>query len=212
MEKTMKKIIGLLLTVIMVVSLVGCGSMGDIELEPGDNGIYINSDGSVVYGASEKFDKDYYDKDELEKQIDKEVAKFNDSDYASVEDAASAKEIDIDSDSAKVVLEFLTTYDFMNYGINFNNFDKKRFYIGAVEDNDDIVLDGDFVKVGSKDKVGPEEVEESDGYLLVVEGPYKVQVDGDIKYYSDNCKFEDDVITTAADEGELSYIVYNIEG
>lgn len=210
----MKRLVGLLMTVIMVLSLVGCGNMGDIELEPGDNGIYINGDGSVVYGASEKFKEDYYEKDELEKEIDAEVEKFNNSDYASVEDAASVSDVDIDSESAKVVLEFLTTYDFMNYGLHFNNFDKSKFYIGAVEDNDDIVLEGDFIKAGTdkKEKEKAEVVEESDGYLLVVSGPYRVQVDGEVKYYSDNCTMdEDNVITTANKEDELSYIVYTIE-
>lgn len=47
--------------------------VGDIKLDSGVNAIYIDEDGAVSYGVTEKFaDKDY-DKDALEKYINDEV-------------------------------------------------------------------------------------------------------------------------------------------
>lgn len=48
-----------------------------------------------------------------------------------------------------------------------------------------------------------------DSDILILNGEYQVQIDGDVKYISDNCKVgEDDIITTAKAEDGLSYIVY----
>ena len=62
-----------------------CGKkVGDIKLDSGVNAIYIDEDGAVSYGVTEKFaDKDY-DKDALEKYINDEVKKYNSSSTASV--------------------------------------------------------------------------------------------------------------------------------
>lgn len=208
----MKKIVVALLSIVMAVGLVGCGNMGDIELEAGDTGIYIDDDGAIEYGSCEAFDKDYFDEDQLENEVDTEVADFNKSKYASVDDAASVEQFKADSKEAKLVLDFVTTYDFKNYMINYANYDANSFYIGPISQNDKCEIKGDFVKPRSKKIVKADEIKKLKDCILVTYTPTKVQVNGDVKYISTNCKInEDDVVTTSKNKGELSYIVYSIE-
>ena len=99
----MKKLALGIVAVVIAIGLVGCNPLGDIELETGDNGIYIEDDGAVSYGSCEKFDKSYDNEDQLEQQIDTEVADFNKSKYSSVDDACSVEQFKANSKEAKLV-------------------------------------------------------------------------------------------------------------
>ena len=88
MRYILKRVCALSLVLAMALSFTACGKkVGDIKLDSGVNAIYIDEDGAVSYGVTEKFaDKDY-DKDALEKYINDEVKKYNSSSTASVDDA-----------------------------------------------------------------------------------------------------------------------------
>ena len=68
MRYILKRVCALSLVLAMILSFTACGKkVGDIKLDSGVNAIYIDEDGAVSYGVTEKFaDKDY-DKDALEK-------------------------------------------------------------------------------------------------------------------------------------------------
>lgn len=70
MRYILKRVCALSLVLAMALSFTACGKkVGDIKLDSGVNAIYIDEDGAVSYGVTEKFaDKDY-DKDALEKYI-----------------------------------------------------------------------------------------------------------------------------------------------
>ena len=207
----MKKILVALLVIVMLLGLVGCGNLGDIELNAGDSGIYVDDDGAIEYGSCEKFDKKYYNEDQLEKDIDTEVADFNKSKYSSVDDAASVEKFSANSEEADLVLGFVTTYDFKNYMLHYAGFEEDSFYIGPIS-GCKLGIEKDFKKPGSKKVVKAKEVKKLKECILVTYTPFKVQVDGDIKYISTNCSIDDDdVVSTAKNKGELSYIVYSIE-
>lgn len=74
MRYILKRVCALSLVLAMALSFTACGKkVGDIKLDSGVNAIYIDEDGAVSYGVTEKFaDKDY-DKDALEKYINDEV-------------------------------------------------------------------------------------------------------------------------------------------
>lgn len=208
----MRKIAVAFVTIALMVGLVGCSPLGDIELEAGDSGIYIEDDGAISYGSCEKFDKKYYNEDQLENEIDTEVSDFNKSKYSSVDDACSINEFSANSKEARLVLDFVTTYDFKNYMINFAGFEEDGFYIGPISDNDKCPIKGTFVKPHTKKTVTAKEIKNMKDCILVTYTPIKVQVDGDIKYISTNCKIDDDdVVSTSKNKGELSYIVYDID-
>ncbi|HAR92308.1 MAG TPA: hypothetical protein DCR28_04390, partial [Eubacterium sp.] len=180
----MRKIALFLVSMAMMVVLVGCNPMGDIELNAGNSGIYVEDDGAIKYGSCEKFDKKYFNEDQLEDEIDTEVADFNKSKYSSVDDACSVEKFQANSKEASLVLDFVTTYDFKNYMLNYAGFEEDGFYIGPISDNDKCEIEGIFKKPNSKKIVSAKEVKEMKDCILVTYTPFKVQVKGDIKYIS----------------------------
>ena len=208
----MRKLALGIVAVVMMVGLVGCNPLGDIELNAGDNGIYIEDDGAVSYGSCEKFDKKYDNEDQLEQQIDTEVADFNKSKYSSVDDACSVEQFKANSKEARLVLDFVTTYDFKNYMNNYAGFEPEGFYVGPISDNDKCEIKGTFKKPHSKETATAKDIKKMKDCILVTYTPFKVQVNGDIKYISDNCKIdEDNVVSTSPNKGDLSYIIYDID-
>lgn len=208
----MKKIMLLVMSIVLAVGLTACGStVGDIDLEAGQSAIYIQDDGVVSYAVAEKFDKDYYNEDDLEDKVEKELADYNASSGASVSDAITLSDFDVSDDTATMVLDFATDYDFLGYIKNYNNVESDKFYIGTISDNLNCKIKGDFVSPDRKETIKGKEVGKmSESYILIVDEEYKVQVNGEVLYTSENCKIDEDgIITTANTEEGMSYIVYN---
>lgn len=208
----MKKLTALIIAVVMMVGLTACGStVGDITLEAEQSAIYIQEDGTVSYAVSEKFDKDYFDKGDLEEKIEEEVADYNKSSTASVADAIEINKFKVKSDVATLVLDFITTYDFLEYCKEYNRVSEKEFYIGTIADNTDVKIKGDFVSPDKEKTASKDEIKEmTEANILIVSEQYKVQIDGTVLFMSSNCEIDENgIITTAkADDGK-SYIVYN---
>ena len=207
----MRKITAFAMAIVLALGLTACGkTVGDIDLEAGQSAIYIQEDGIVSYAVSEKFDKDYYDKDALEEKINKEVADYNGGSKASVGDAISVDSFKVKSDVATLVLEFTTNYDFLNYIMDYNRIETDQFYIGTISDNTDCKIEGEFVTPDKKTAITNKEIKAmKDANILIVNEQYKVQIDGTVQYISDNCNVDKDgIITTAKNDNGTSYIVY----
>lgn len=199
------------LIVVMAAGLTGCGNkVGDIELKKGTNAIYIDEDGAVSYGVGESFQSDDYDEDALENYINEEVADYNGSDKASVDDAIEVDRFDVDDGVAYLILNIATVYDFNEYISEYNKEDEDSFYAGQISDRGSVKIKGDFVSPDKKKTAKGADIKEmDDSNILILNGQYTVQIDSDVKYISDNCKVDDDgVITTANSDDGLSYIVY----
>ena len=210
----MKRIMAMLMSVVLTLGLTACGhTVGDVDLKSGQSAIYILKDGMVSYAVSESFDKDYYDKDELKKEIEAEIKAYNASSDASVDDAITLDSFSVSKKVATLSLDFTTTYDLLNYMLNDNRVEKDKFYIGTIDSNDDCKISGNFVEPGKKDKIKAKTIKSmTDSNILIVDEQYKVQVEGNVLYTSDNCKIDDDgIVTTAKSDDELSYIVYELE-
>lgn len=210
----MKKVTALFMTVILAFGLTACGNtVGDIDLEADQSAIYIQEDGVVSYAVSETFDKEYYDKDDLESKVDEEVSAYNSGSKASVSDAISVDKFKVKSDVATLVLEFATTYDFLTYVQDYNRIADDQFYIGAISDNSDCEIKGTFVSPDNKETAKGKEIKtKTDVEILIVNEQYKVQIDGTVQYISENCTIDEDgIITTAKADDGTSYIVYNID-
>lgn len=210
----MKRIMAMLMSVVLTLGLTACGhTVGDVDLKSGQSAIYIQKDGMVSYAVSESFDEDYYDKDELKKEIEAEIKAYNASSDASVDDAITLDSFSVSKKVATLSLDFTTTYDLLNYMLNDNRVEKDKFYIGTIDSNDDCKISGNFVEPGKKDKIKAKTIKSmTDSNILIVDEQYKVQVEGNVLYTSDNCKIDDDgIVTTAKSDDELSYIVYELE-
>ena len=211
MKHMLRKVLALALVVTLSIGFTGCGNkVGDIELEEGMNAIYIDQDGAVSYGVGESFKSDDYDKDTLEQYINEEVEDYNSSSKASVDDAIKVDKFDVSKDVAYLVLDIATVYDFNEYIQEYNKEDKKSFYAGQISDRGSIKIQGKFVSPDKKKTVKASDIKTmSDSNILILNDKYTVQIDGEVKYVSDNCKIDENgMITTAKSEDGLSYIIY----
>lgn len=172
----MKKIIIVVMSIVLAIGLTACGStVGDIDLEAGQSAIYIQEDGVVSYAVSETFEQDYYDKGDLKDKIEEEVAAYNDSSEASVNDAIKIEEFDVSKDTATMVLEFATNYDFLEYMKSYNKIDSSKFYNGTITGNSDCKIKGDFVSTDGKETIKGKEVSKmTEADILIVDEAYKV--------------------------------------
>ena len=210
----MKRIMAMLMSVVLTLGLTACGhTVGAVDLGSGQSAVYIQKDGMVSYAVSESFDKDYYDKDELKKEIEAEIKAYNASSDASVDDAITLDSFSVSKKVATLSLDFTTTYDLLNYMLNDNRVEKDKFYIGTIDSNDDCNISGNFVEPGKKDKIKAKTIKSmTDSNILIVDEQYKVQVEGNVLYTSDNCKIDDDgIVTTAKSDDGLSYVVYELK-
>lgn len=211
MKHFFKRGICLVLAIVLVIGLTACGNkVGDIALEAGRNAIYIEEDGTVFYGVAEKFAENYYDEDELEDEISAEVESYNKSSRASVGEAVSIEEFDVDDKVASLILLFKTVYDFNVYIKEYNKESKNQFYAGTIRENVDCKIKGEFVTPDRSETIKAKDINTmKDSNILIVNNQYKVQVASDVKYMSSNCSIDEDgIITTAKAENGLSYIIY----
>lgn len=211
MKHIFRNVLAVSLVVAVAVGLVGCGNkVGDIRLKQGTNAIYIDEDGAVSYGVGESFKSDDYDEDALEKYINEEIADYNSSDKASVDDAIEVERFDVDDDVAYLILNIATVYDFYEYIQEYNKEDEDSFYAGQISDRGNVKIKGNFVSPDKKETVKGADIRKmSESNILILNGAYTVQVEDDIKYISDNCKIDEEgMISTAKGDDGLSYIVY----
>lgn len=211
MKYVLKTLLCTVLVMVMAVGLTACGNkVGDIEMKEGESAIYIDEDGTVSYGVSEKFAEDYYNEDDLQKKIDAEIEDYNNGKKASVNQAITLEKFKVSDKVATLILDFATVYDFNEYVRAYNNEDKTKFYTGTIADNDDCKIKGSFVSPDKSRTATAKEIKAmTKSNIIIVNDKYKVQLDSDIKYVSENCTVnEEGIVTTAGAEQGLSYIIY----
>lgn len=210
------KIITSIVMALIVISMVGCKkiSVGDIELEGAGTALYIQKDGSVLYGVKEKFDKDYYNKNDLEEKIEKEVDDYNNSGKESISDAIKIDDFEAKDDMAVLVLNINGLYDFNRYQKDFNGMEKDEFYIGDIGENKDCEITGAFITPEDSNTVITADIIENleNEKIVIVNEQMQIEIEGNVKYISSNCKVNDKgiITTTSADNGK-SYVVYTLD-
>ena len=62
-----------------------------------------------------------------------------------------------------------------------------------------------------KKSVSEDKISDLDDNILIVNEQLKVQIEGTVKYVSENCKISDGVVETAKTDDGISYIVYTLK-
>lgn len=202
----MKKFIGIGLFIILCTGLLsGCSQQTDVETST----VFIEKKGSVVSVDVEKFDKDYYEAEELETYIEKQVDEYDGED-GSVEKSS----FDVKDGVAKLKMRYGSYEDY-------EKFNGIEFYIGSVvtAQAEGYDFDTEFYSVSEdfkeKKTVDSSEVmADDDNKVAVIKANVDVQVPGKILFVSaqdTKVTAEDTVSITgkgANEEAALTYIIY----
>lgn len=194
----MKRILSIVLVFVLLFSLTGC-SKTDVD----ENTIIVEKKGQIVGAIVEKFDKDYYDKDELESYVKDAIDAYNDEAGNEQIELTTYK---VEDDIAKLVI----TYNSMKDYAKFNDV---LLYTGTIKEAliADYDFDSDFVTV-EEGKLGKsvdlDTVKQDDDIkVLILNECTAVSVPGTICYVSsDNVTVtgEDTAKVQAADEKDIT--------
>lgn len=208
----------LVFVLICICSLLACSCNKSkdkdyIDLNNGESGITIKGK-KVIYQIKEEFNKDYYDKDDIKKQVEDEVDEFV---KAKGKDSAELEEFEVEDNSCHVVIEFAGMDKFCEY-VNecekpiedfhifkgkYGDIDREVFGEGENLIDAKIATKAEFeddVPVNSKITAV-----DSDTKVLVLNKALKVKTEDDIKAVSMGVVVKDNI---AATNGDMCYIVY----
>lgn len=207
-RKNMSRIIRYMATTILIaIFCVGCSKDTSNK---SDAAVQVEEDGKILVKYEEAFDKDYYDKDELEKAIDDEVAEFNDI-YG--KEGLEKDSFKVKKDIATLWYRFADAEKYIQYTNTYVKPEKKaKMYSGtydkAIEDG--IKFGGNFTKVGETGDITKSEFENTDELkVLFTNEEMCLYVPGEIVYINTNVTIDEDVVNTTA--SKMNYILYKVE-
>ncbi len=191
----MKKSILLAIILLLVLGTAGCSKEKKmIKAEDvSESTILVKSDGKIQAATVEDFDKDYYKLSELQDYIENEVSAYNTK--------AGGEKVIIDEillRDGKAIM--VLSYTGMDQYVSFNEV-TAAYFNGGIKD---ITLDLPTTLISRKNEAlaSTEEIIQNDKYrILVLNEPYHIIVDGEIKYYSENTEVIDKNEVKSAPEG-----------
>ncbi len=196
----MKKLV-LCTTMLLVMFLIAGCTKEDLTItseEITTDTFLAKSNGVLQVATIEDFDKDYYNLKELNEFIAQEIDLYNEK--------AGEKKIAVDDvlereDKAIMIL----TYSGMEPYANFNEVTAAYFTGGL----GDVALDLPTTLITAKNDslASTHEILQNTKYkILVLNEPYKIIVDGDVKYYSENATILDENMIQGAEEGMTVFV------
>lgn len=195
MDISMKKSFLFVVLLMSLLVITGCSkNIKSINTEEVSvNTILAKTNGVLQVATVENFDKPYYDLKELKEFITKEVELYNKN--------AGDNKVKIDAVEQrdnKVIM--LLTYTGMDQYTAFNKVTAAYFNGGIA--NLKMKLPATLVNASNESLTGTQEVIQNKGYkVLVLNEPYEIIVDGNVKYYSESAKLlEDNKVLGAAEE------------
>lgn len=199
----MKKLI---LCTIMLLSMIGIAGCSKEEIfitteDVSGNTMLAKANGIIQVATVEEWDKAYYNLNDLEEFVKKEVNAYNQS--------AGGDKVTIDEgglalNKGKAIM--LLTYTGMDQYTEFNQVSAAYFNGGVA--NIPISLPDTLVSVKDNANSNTSEVVQNSKYkVLVINEPYEVIVDGSLMYYSNNAVINGDNKLQSAEDG-MTVVVY----
>lgn len=185
----------------MSVAIAGCGTGGSLSVGDMDTTtLLVNTDGSLQAGFVESFDKDYYDKDDLEAFSKELIEEYNEAEKTEIE----LDKIYCKGGEAKMIM-------------NFPGAEVYNDFLGA-----DIVVYNlaDALKAGNismpetvrstqDEETSLKDIDKPENYTLVcVSEKMHVKVDGKVKYYAGGAYIKENEMESTPKAGEYSVIIF----
>lgn len=196
----MKKQKLLLTGLLAVIMLTGCGN----PLKKVDaNTIYLKEDASVSSVAIESFDKEIYDKDELQSFLDDEVNAYNSSKNDSK--AVLVNKLEVKDNKALLMMDFKTVDDY-------NAFNGAEHKIGSISD---FTIDSPVILAKTKKETALADLPDAEKLKVAyVKEPdikngdaMQVIVEGKVVAYSEGCELMSKKMVKTPN-GQEGYIIY----
>lgn len=176
----MKKVTLIVLSMLMLVVIAGCGKDKDSITAKNvtRNTIVIKKDNTVQSSVVEDFDKNYYSSQELEDFIKEEMSDYNEKNG---KDAVTMDSIHIADQKASVVFNYRTIAEYAE----FNNVEAQVLSTQEALDNTDIMKNLEFVDYETGATIEKEVAFSNQAAkVLIVNEALEIKISGDIKYYS----------------------------
>jgi hypothetical protein len=199
----MKKVTLYTILVLMVVMLAGCKKK-NIVLTAEDvnvSTVVVKNDGTVQAATVEDFTKSYYNIAELDDFIMKQINNYNGE-----TGKESIKKVALESKDTNAIL--ILNYASINDYANFNNVGAIHVSVTDIGNlSSDVDLPEVFTSASDGSFVNADTAYKNAKYKVVIlNESIDLQVEGEIKYYS-NAVIVDDYIAQTAEEG-ASFIIY----
>ena len=188
---------GIIVMLMIFCIFVGCGNKDEL----GENTVEVSQKGWIKATVHETFDKDYYDKDELQDMLEQEVVEFN------AENGKDSVEVDsfkVSGGSVKIIMNYSNWADYAH-------FNDVQFFAGKVSDIQGKNY-GTNVSFVSRDGSETAALYDIDGdyYVILLEEKLVVQTPGKIVYVSDNVTVEGEKLARVNEDASgLAYVIYS---
>lgn len=197
----MKRVLICLISIIGILLLAGC-TKKEIFITTDDitsNTMLVKRDGNLYVAIVEEFDKSYYNLDELNEFVSKEVNAYNNK--------VGSQEVTIEDlglKNGKAVM--ILGYTKMAHYSAFNNM--PAAYFSADTENVALELPDKYVDTRKNALVDKDAaMKNGKNQVLVLYEPYEIIVEGDIRFYSDNATFEEESKVKSNSE-DMTVVIY----
>ena len=137
MENNMKKrkIIFCCMLAVVLASVCSCASKKTAKKSEDEATVIIDKDNTVSVTYTEEFKEDYYDKDELEAQVDREIEEFNSSYAEDKANGMSKQSLILKDKKITLKLKFASYKDYEAYSAHYVSITKNvKLFAGTYED------------------------------------------------------------------------------
>ncbi|MFT4146948.1 MAG: hypothetical protein QM644_21115 [Mobilitalea sp.] len=197
----MKKISLVALVLLLIFGMVGC-TKDDLNIDVNEisqNTFLAMKSGELKVATVEIFDKDYYQKDELEAFVKTETEEYN---KKNENDKITIDQIEVSQSKAVMLL----TYNGMRAYSTFNEV-PSAYFNGGLKDVA-LELPTTLISAKNEDLASTEEVLLNEDYkILILYEPYEIVVEGKVKYYSNGATLLKDNRVQAAADG-ITIVVF----
>ena len=130
-----RKIIFCCMLVVVLASVCSCASKKSAKKSEDEATVIIDKDNTVSVTYTEEFKEDYYDKDELEAQVDREIEEFNASYAEDKANGMSKQSLKLKDKKITLKLKFASYKDYEAYSAHYVSITKNvKLFAGTYED------------------------------------------------------------------------------